>query len=78
MHEELSYRAEELRPTSVDGVMAWGGGSRPSRGEVMRMIADLSAVRTSHDAERVVTMIRQHVPEMIQSESKHCASADAA
>ena len=80
LYEELSYRAEELAPTSVDGVMAWGGdvGSRPSRNEVMRMVADMSAVRTSHDAERVITSIRAHVPEMIQPDTKHCASADAA
>ncbi len=80
LHEELSYRAEELQRTRVDGVLAWGGRSdeAPDRREVMRMVAELSAVRTSHDAERVVRLIKAHVPEMTRPLTEQPSAADAA
>jgi FlaA1/EpsC-like NDP-sugar epimerase len=61
LHEELAYQAEELSPTRVDGVMAWDG-PRPDRGEVMRMVAELSEMRQSHDAESVIRALCRYVP----------------
>lgn len=61
LHEELSYQAEELQPTAVPGVLSWSG-QVPDAGEVAAMIADLSSVRQSQDAEAVVRVIARHVP----------------
>jgi FlaA1/EpsC-like NDP-sugar epimerase len=62
LHEELSYGAEQLRPTPYPGIRAWaGGGGRPNSAA---MIADLSAVRSSRDRDAVLAAIRRHVPEM--------------
>lgn len=62
LHEELSYGAEQLRPTPYPGINAWGG-ERPAAG-CATMIADLSAVRTSREREPVLAAIRRHLPEM--------------
>lgn len=65
LFEELSYGAEQLRPTSHPGVRAWAG-NESARGSAS-MIADLSAVRTSGDREAVLAAIRRHVPEMTRA-----------
>jgi FlaA1/EpsC-like NDP-sugar epimerase len=63
LHEELSYGAEQLRPTPYPGIRAWAGaaGAGPN---CASMIADLSSVRTSRDRDAVLAAIRRHVPEM--------------
>jgi FlaA1/EpsC-like NDP-sugar epimerase len=63
LHEELSYAAEALRPTSCEGIRAWAG-AEGSAGNCASMIADLSSVRTSRDRASVLAAIRRHVPEM--------------
>jgi FlaA1/EpsC-like NDP-sugar epimerase len=62
LHEELSYSAEQLRPTAFDGINAWAGGT-PGE-SCASMIADLSAVRNTREREPVLAAIRRHVPEM--------------
>ncbi len=61
LHEELAYQAEELSPTRVDGVMAWDGPS-PDRGEVLRMVAELSELRQSQEAKGVIRALQRYVP----------------
>jgi FlaA1/EpsC-like NDP-sugar epimerase len=63
LHEELSYGAEQLRPTPYPGIRAWAGktGVGPN---CAAMIADLSAVRSSRERDSVLAAIRRHVPEM--------------
>jgi FlaA1/EpsC-like NDP-sugar epimerase len=62
LYEELSYGEEQLRPTPFAGICAWAGaGASPN---CAAMIADLSAVRASHDRDAVLAAIRRHVPEM--------------
>lgn len=61
LHEELAYQAEELSPTRVEGVMAWDGPS-PDRGDVLRMVAELSELRQSHDAQSVIRALVRYVP----------------
>lgn len=63
LHEELSYGAEQLRPTPYPGIAAWAG-TRATAASCAAMIADLSAVRTSREREPVLAAIRRHLPEM--------------
>jgi FlaA1/EpsC-like NDP-sugar epimerase len=62
LFEELSYSAEQLRPTAHPGIRAWAGASPV--GNCAAMIAALSAVRTSGDRDAVLAAIRRFVPEM--------------
>jgi FlaA1/EpsC-like NDP-sugar epimerase len=59
LHEELSYAAESLRPTSHPGVRAWAGA--PAKFNCAAMIADLSGVRASADRAAVLAAIRRHL-----------------
>ncbi len=63
LYEELAYDREQLTPTPHPGIGAW---THTSAGEVNLplMVAELAAVRTSHDKEAVLSAIRRHVPEM--------------
>lgn len=63
LYEELSYQAEDLEPTAVPGVLAWTGHGL-DRSEVAMMLAEMSAVRHSQDAELVIRTLQKHVPEM--------------
>jgi FlaA1/EpsC-like NDP-sugar epimerase len=62
LYEELSYGAEQLRPTPYGGIRAWAGAT--STPNCAAMIADLSSVRTSRHRESVLSAIRRHIPEM--------------
>ena len=68
LYEELAYQAEELVKTAVDGVCAWDG-EPVDRHEIIRMIADLSALRHTHDRRAVLAGLHQHVPELDQTRS---------
>jgi len=68
LHEELSYSAEQLRPTPYPGINAWGGNRAPGP-SCAAMIADLSSVRSSRDREPVLAAIRRHLPEMLPAAS---------
>jgi FlaA1/EpsC-like NDP-sugar epimerase len=63
LYEELAYDREQLSPTAHPGIGAW---TTANSGEINLplLVADLAAVRTSHDKEAVLTAIRKHVPEM--------------
>ena len=63
LYEELSYGAEQLRPTPYPGIRAWAGEAADVP-NCAAMIADLSSVRISRDREAVLAAIRRHVPEM--------------
>ncbi len=63
LYEELSYDAEELRPTVVRGALAWSGPMPDSR-VVTQMISDLSELRSCQSPEPVIEALRRHVPEM--------------
>jgi FlaA1/EpsC-like NDP-sugar epimerase len=68
LYEELAYQAEELVKTAVDGVCAWDG-EPVDRAEITEMIADLSALRHTHDRQAVLAGLHQHVPELDQTRS---------
>jgi FlaA1/EpsC-like NDP-sugar epimerase len=74
IHEELAYSAELLRSTDHPGINSWGGddgdAGRYASSSVVRMVADLSSVRSSQDREAVLASIRRHVPEMTQTNPK--------
>ncbi|MFM9996758.1 MAG: polysaccharide biosynthesis protein [Phycisphaerales bacterium] len=65
LYEELSYEAEDLRPTDHAGINAWAGPA--PRTNCASMIADLGQVRTSRDRDAVLAAIRRHVPEMTRT-----------
>lgn len=60
--EELSYEAEDLRPTSHPGIAAWA--VPPPMTNCASMIADLASVRSSRDRGAVLATLRRHLPEM--------------
>lgn len=66
LHEELAYAAEQLRPTPFPGINAWAGEDSRSI-DAMTMISDMTTAKMSHDRERVLELIRRHVPEMRQA-----------
>ncbi|MDX2115072.1 MAG: polysaccharide biosynthesis protein [Planctomycetota bacterium] len=63
LHEELAYAAEELQPTTVDGVRSWFG-PQPAAADVARMVADMSSIRGVEAPDVVLAMLRRHVPEL--------------
>jgi O-antigen biosynthesis protein WbqV len=66
LYEELGYGAEQLAATAHPGVTVWTAPTaRADRTSAMRMIAELSGVRSpSADKASVLSLIRRHVPEM--------------
>jgi nucleoside-diphosphate-sugar epimerase len=69
LYEELGYGAEQLAATAHPGVTVWTAPTaRIDRTSAMRMIAELSAVRSpSADKAGVLALIRRHVPEMVRA-----------
>lgn len=68
LFEELAYDAESLLPTPVDGINVWPG-EPVNRQSVTTMIAELSALRQSHDRATVLAALHKHVPELDQTKS---------
>lgn len=66
LHEELAHRSEELRATPAPGVLAWMGPPIGQQ-EVTRMIADLSAVRSSADDRAVLDTVARWTPGLRQA-----------
>jgi FlaA1/EpsC-like NDP-sugar epimerase len=60
LHEELAYEAEELRPTPIDGVMAWR--SPKADFDARAMLEDLDSARTAPDRETVLEAITRWTP----------------
>lgn len=77
LHEELSYGAEELRPTPVPGVSAWSG-SRPARDQIMQMIAEMSGVRHAETPSVVLDAIRRQLSTLDGAGANRLVTADAA
>lgn len=63
LFEQLAYAAEQLRPTPFPGINAWGG-DLPEAFNPAAMVADLSQARQLQDKERVLALVRSHVPEL--------------
>jgi FlaA1/EpsC-like NDP-sugar epimerase len=74
IHEELAYKAELLRSTGHPGINSWNGdaedAARYGPSSIVRMVADLSSIRSSQDREAVLAAIHKHVPEMTRTSSK--------
>jgi len=60
LHEELAYEAEELRPTLIEGVLAWR--SPGSEQDAVAMLEDLDDARTSPDQGEVLAAIARWTP----------------
>jgi FlaA1/EpsC-like NDP-sugar epimerase len=69
LHEELAYTAETLLPTPYPGILALKASAHADF-DATTMIADLSAVRSSHDRAAVIRAIRDNVPEMAPAPEK--------
>jgi FlaA1/EpsC-like NDP-sugar epimerase len=63
LHEELAYAAEQLRPTPFAGINAWAADQGRDF-DAATVISDMTMAKQSHDKERVLELIRKHVPEM--------------
>jgi len=61
LHEELAYQAEDLRPTSVPGVLSWSGET-PQSEWVAQMVSELTAIRRASGNEAVLEAITRFVP----------------
>ncbi|MCW5766554.1 MAG: polysaccharide biosynthesis protein, partial [Phycisphaeraceae bacterium] len=72
LYEELSYSAEHLRPTAHRGINQWAAdGAGLDTASVMRMIADMSALRTGAASKgAVLAALRQWVPEMTRTDGE--------
>ncbi|MBC7835924.1 MAG: polysaccharide biosynthesis protein [Phycisphaerales bacterium] len=70
LHEELAYDAELLRPAGYPGINFWAGPA-PEGDDVKRisqMVAEMSAVRHSHDRRAVLAALRRYVPTLPAAE----------
>ena len=64
LHEELAYAAEQLAPTEHPGVNLWVGDADAVPNQAM-LVAELSAVRSTHDRRTVLEAIRRHIPTLV-------------
>lgn len=77
LHEELSYGAEELRPTPVPGISAWSG-ARPSKDLIMRMVAEMSGVRHAETHSVVLETIKRQLGVLDGAGANRLVAAEAA
>ncbi len=68
LHEQLAYEAEDLRPTSHAGIMAWCGDS-PEDTDVEAMLTDLDEARHAEDRGPALETLRRYVPQMRRVEA---------
>jgi FlaA1/EpsC-like NDP-sugar epimerase len=64
LHEQLAYEAEDLRPTTHPGIMAWSGSDAADELDVDGMLADLDEARRGDDRSGVLEALRRYVPEL--------------
>ncbi|RMH14584.1 MAG: polysaccharide biosynthesis protein [Planctomycetota bacterium] len=64
LHEQLSYDAESLRPTSHPGIMALREARAPEPARLAAMVEHLDRARREGSGARVVSAIERFVPQL--------------